>query len=115
MGRRLPRRRYSGIPFQTDQLEQAHLGYHKALPSACDHQAGNDGQGERDLELDGGAFAGPAEDIHDAADFLDVGLHHVQADPAPRNIGYRLRRRQAGLEDQVQRLAITQLLRLFGP
>ena len=104
-----------GISLQADQFEQADLGNHESLAAAGDHQAGNDGQRERNLELDRGAFAGPAEDIDDAADLLDVGLHDVHADAAPGNVGHGLRRRKAGLEDQVQRLAVAQLLRLFGP
>ena len=58
---------------------------------------------------------GPAENIDHAADLLDVGLHHVHADAAAGNVGHGLRGRESGLEDQVQRLAIAQLLRLFGP
>ncbi len=106
---------FRGISFQADQFEQADLGNNEPLAAAGDHQTGNNGQGERDLELDRGAFAGPAEDIHDAADLLNVGLHHVQAHPAPRHVGDGFRRREPGLEDQVQRLAIGQLLPLFGP
>ena len=36
----------------------------------------------------------PAENIDDAADLLNVGLHHVHADAAPGNIGHGLRRRE---------------------
>ena len=104
-----------GIAFQPDQLEQADLRNHESFAAAGDHQAGNDGQRERDLDLDRGAFAGPAEHIDHAADLLDVGLHHIHADPAAGNVGHGLRRRESGQEDQVQRLAIAQLLGLFGP
>ena len=73
---------FRGIALQADQLEQADLGDDEPFPSAGDHQTGNNGQSERDLELDRGAFTGPAEDIDDAADLLNVGLHHIHADAA---------------------------------
>ncbi len=103
------------IPLQPNQLEQTDLGNDEALASAGDHQSGNDGQSERDLELDGGAFAGPAEDIDNAADFLDVGLDHIHADAAPGKVGHRSRHREPGQEDEVQSLAIAQFLSLFRP
>ena len=45
------------ISLQPDQLQQADLGNHEPFAAAGDHQAGNDGQRERDLDLDRGAFA----------------------------------------------------------
>ena len=106
---------FRGIPLQADQLQQAHLRNDEPLPSARDHETWNDGQRERNLELDRGAFARPAENVDHAPDLLDVGLHHIHADPASRDVGNGLRRGESGVEDQVQRLAIAQLLRLFGP
>ncbi len=104
-----------GISLEADQLEQTDLRNDEALASAADHQAGNNGQRERNLQLDCGALAGPVEYIDHAADLLDIGLDDVHADAASGNLGHGLRRRKAGLEDQVQRLAVAQLLRLFRP
>src|SRR5271157_2569114 len=103
------------ISLQTDQFEQADLGDHESFATARDHQAGNDSQREWDFDLDRGAFAGPAEQVDNAADFLDVRLHHIHADPASRNVGDGFRQGEAGQEDQVQGLPIAQPLGLLGP
>ena len=47
-----------GISFQPNQFQQAHLRNHEPFAAACDYQARNDGQRERNPDLDGGAFAG---------------------------------------------------------
>ncbi len=105
----------SGLALQTDQFKQADLRDYETFSAACDHQTGNNRQRERDLELDGGAFAAPAENVYHAAYLLDVGLNHIHADAAPRNISDGFRRGEARQEDQVQRLPIAQLLGLFKP
>ena len=66
-------RQYAGVP--------------AAGAAAPDDQGRDDRQGERNLDFDRGAVAGLALQIHGAADLLDVGLDHVQADAAAGHIG----------------------------
>ena len=106
---------FRGISLEADQLQQTDLGNDEPLPAAGDDEAGNDGQSKRDLELNGGAFTGPAEDVDNAADLLNMGLHDVHADAAAGNIGHALRRGEPGQEDEVESFAIAELLGLFGP
>ena len=97
-----------GGPLQPDQLHQAHLGNDKDLARA-DHVAGavagirtavatgndeprNDGQRQGDFEANRRPLAGPAEDVHHAANPLNIGLHYVHADAASGDVGDGLRR-----------------------
>ena len=106
---------FARIAFQANQFEQAHLRDDEPLARRCViDQAGNDGQRQRDLELDRGALARPAEQIDHAADLLDVGLHHVHAHAAPGDVGDRLGGGESRQEDQVQRLALAQRSGLSG-
>ena len=78
----------------------------KRSPPGGDDEGGNDGQGERDLDLQRSAMTAHAGDIHRAANFFDVGLHDVHADAAPGDVGNCFRRGEAGHEDQVADLAV---------
>ena len=90
------------------------MGNHESFAAAGDDQAGNDGQGERDPDLDRGAFAQPAEHIDHPADLLDVGFHHIHANPTAGKVGHCFRGRKSWEKDKAKRLAIAQLIRLFG-
>ena len=65
------------LGLEPDQLQEADLGDREALAPARDDEGRDDGEGEGDLDLDGGPGVALAEDVHRAADLLDVGLHHV--------------------------------------
>ena len=67
-------------------------------------ERGNDAERERQVEQDAGAFARFARKLDRPADALDVGAHHVHADPASRHLRYRRGGRQSGFEDQPQPL-----------
>ena len=51
-------------------------------------------------------------DVDDAADQLDIGLHHIHADAAAGHRGDRLRRREAGMEDELRHLGVGHLVDL---
>ena len=91
------------LAFEAHQLDQADLRNGEALAAAGDHQRGNDGQGEGNLDLQQRALARGALEIDHAADLLDVGLHHVHADAAAGDVGDLLGGGEARQEDQVQR------------
>ena len=90
-----------GVTLQTDQFKQADLWNHESFPAASYDKAGNDGQGERDPDFNRGAFAAAAEEVDNAADLFDVGLHHIHANAAPGDVGHRLGRGESGEEDQI--------------
>ena len=102
------------LAFEADQFQQADLGDGVAVAAAGDGQGRDDGQGQRDLHLDGGAPPGPALDVDRAADLLDVGPHHVHADAAAGELRHLVRGREAGQEDQVDQLAVAQAGGLLG-
>src|SRR5262249_53451463 len=105
----------SGTPLQPNQFEQTHLRDHEALTSARYHQPRDDREREWNLELHSRALARTAEYVHRAADSFDVALHHIHPYAPSRYVGERLRRRQAGMENQAQRLAFAQFRGLLGP
>jgi hypothetical protein len=72
-----------------------------AFRAAGHGQGGDNGQGERDLELERRAAADRAFDLDGAADLLDIGAHDVHADAAPGEIGHLVRRGKSGLEDEI--------------
>ncbi len=81
-----------------------HLRDGVPLRPALHRQRLDDGQRERDRQPPGGALAEGRVDVDRAADPLDVGLHHVHADTAAGHVGDRLRRGEAGPEQQRQQL-----------
>ncbi len=71
-----------------------------------DRHAVHDGQGQRDLDGEGGALAGGAVDRDRAAHLFEVLLHHVHANAAARELGDLLVGREAGQHDQRVGLAV---------
>ena len=58
-------------------------------------------------------WPGLAEQVHGAADTLDVGSHDVHSNAASGDLGDRLRRGEPRQEDQIDRFAIGEARRLF--
>jgi hypothetical protein len=94
------------VGVQPHEFKQAHLGNGVALPAGRDCQGRDDGQGERDLDLDRRPLARPALEVHGPADLLDVRLHHVHPDPAAREVGDTIGGREARQEHQVDKVAV---------
>jgi len=84
---------------QPHQLQQVHLRNREALPAAGHDQGGNDGQRERNLDLERRTQPGAGAQIDRAPDLLDVRLDHVHADAAARDVGDLLGGGKAGQED----------------
>ena len=68
----------------------------------------DDGQSERQPDLDPGAEAGFAVEFDTATQGLDVAFDHIHAHPAAGEIGDGLRRGEAGFEDELVDLLIRQ-------
>ena len=64
----------------------------------------DDGQGERELEPEGGALAGAGFDLHAALEAVEDALHHVHADTAAGDFGDFLGGAEARAEDEVERV-----------
>ena len=62
-----------------DQLDHIQLRNGETLLRRFDDQGGDDRQGQRDLDQEGGAAAGDRTEFDRAADTLDIGAHHVHA------------------------------------
>ena len=77
-----------------------------AVATAGHDERGDNGQGQRDLDLQGGSLTEPVLNIDRAADFLDVGFDDVHAHAAARNIGHLFGGREPGKKDQVQQFAV---------
>ena len=63
-------------------LAERTLSHRRCIPRKCDHQAGDDSQGERNLDADSGASFLAIGDIDAAPDLLDVGFNYIHADAA---------------------------------
>src|SRR5262249_49400525 len=88
------------LPLDADQLDDADLRDRVAVAGAADDQHLDDRQRQRDADPRRGPQADGALQVDRAADLLDVGLHHVHADAAPREGRHGLGRREARQEDQ---------------
>ncbi len=105
----------AGAPrLQPHQFEQAELRDGEALAAGDHHQRGNDGQGQRNLDLDGCALSRRGMHIHGAADFFHVGFHHIHAHAASGNVRHFFGGGKAGKEDQVENVAVGHARRLVG-
>ena len=74
------------LAFAADQFNQTDLRNGKALAAAGHDQGRDDGQGQGNLDLQQSALAAAALNVDGAADFLDVGFHHIHAHAAPRDV-----------------------------
>src|SRR6266851_3820008 len=88
------------------QLDDADLRDGEFLAGALDDERRDDGEGERDLDDEGRAFAFLALQLDGAADLLDIGAHHIHADAAAGDAGHLARRREPGLEDELLDLLV---------
>ena len=102
------------VRLQPHQLEQANLRDGKALATGVHHEGGNDSQREGNFDLDGGSLAGGGMDIDGAADFFDVGLHHVHADAPSGNIRHFFGGRKTRKENEIENIAVLHACRLLG-
>src|SRR6185503_8762439 len=97
----------------TDQLDHRELRDREAVTGGFDDQRGDDRQRQRDLDGDGGAFAGHRLDVDGATDLVDIGAHHVHADAAAGDRGDGGGGGEAGREDELVDLGFRHLLQ-FG-
>ncbi len=88
------------------ELDDVHLGNSEAVIGDPNDHRGDDGQGERKAQQNGGAKAHLAVQLHMAAQLLGVGAHHIHAHAATRNIRYGFGSGETRHEDQVDDLAI---------
>ncbi|MEZ5284152.1 MAG: hypothetical protein R2712_04945 [Vicinamibacterales bacterium] len=100
------------LGLEADELEQAHLRDGVAIAAGRHHQRRDDGQRQRNLDLERRALAHDALDVHLPADALDVGLDDVHADAAARDVGDLLGRREARQEDELDQVVIAHTARL---
>ncbi len=100
------------LSLEPQQLDEAQLRDREAAVAAADHQRRDDGQGERDLDLDTGPGAQLALHVDGPADALDVGADHVHPDTAAGDVGDLSGGRDARSEDQVDRLTVAHRCRL---
>ncbi|MGY3363705.1 hypothetical protein ACVWZL_000830 [Bradyrhizobium sp. GM2.4] len=94
------------------QLDHGELRDRKAVAGGFHDQRGDDGERQRDLDGDGGAFTGDRLDVDGAADLVDIGAHHVHADAAPRHRGDGGSSGEARGEDELVDLGFAHLLEL---
>ena len=73
----------------------------------------NDRQRERQANRERGAQTSTCLDIDRTVDLLDVGTHHVHADPPSRHVAEPVGGAEAGREDQLHCLRIGQPVRLL--
>ena len=101
------------ISLQPDQFEQTDLGNDESLAAAGDHQPGMMASVRGILILI--VVPSPARLNTSTTPPIFSMLDFTTSMPTPAagNVGHRLRRREAGLKDQVQGLAIAQLSGLF--
>ena len=83
-----------------DEFGDAALRDCEALAGAFDDEGGYDGQGERDLDEEGGAGAGLAVQLDCAADALDVGFDDIHAHASAGDGGDLSGGGEAGVEDE---------------
>ena len=75
----------------------------------ADQQPIDDRQRQRQAQRDLGALAGLTGDIDVAAQRIDRAPHHIHADTAAGDAGDLVRRREAGLHDELEQLAVGRL------
>ena len=102
-----------GVGAGPHQLDHGQLRDRKAVAGGFHDQGRDDGERQRDLDGDGGAFTGHRLDVDGAADLVDIGAHHVHADAAAGDRGDGGRRREARREDELVDLGFGHLLQ-FG-
>ena len=85
----------------------------QALGDAEEHGADN-GQRQRQAQLEGGAAAGMGLDGDAALQLLQGGFHHVHADAASGDFADLLGGAEAGLENEFQGVGLAHPRRLFG-
>ncbi len=78
-----------------------------------DDLAGNNGQGQRQFDRNGGAFAVFRDDVDVAAEFVQVGLDDIHADTAAGDIGDLCRRGKTWEKNDVNLLFLRHQLNLF--
>jgi hypothetical protein len=97
-----------GVPAGAHQLAHAELRDGEALAARPDDHRGDDRQRQRDLDGEGGAAPLDGDQVHLAADLLDVGADHVHADTAAGEVCDRLRGGEARCEDEAVNLGVGQ-------
>ena len=102
-----------GVGARTHQFDHRKLRDGKAVAAGFHDQRRDDRKRQRDLDGDGGAFAGDRLDVDGAADLIDVGAHHVHADAAAGYAGDGRCGREARREDEFVDLRFGHLLQ-FG-
>jgi len=88
------------------QLEHADLRDGETLARGLDDQRRDDGQGERDLDDEGGALAELRLELDGAADLLDVRTDHVHAHTTARDAGHLGCGRETCLKDELHHLLV---------
>ena len=97
------------LPGELDALVHQGEREHEEVAADPHQEALDDGQGERDAHHDPGPLPVHAGDLYGAAQLVDGPLHHVHADPAPRDAGDLLRGGEAGGEDEREELLLGEL------
>ena len=101
-----------GIGARAHQFDHGELRNRKAVAGGFHDQRGDDGERQRNLDGDAGAFAGHRLHVDGAADLVDIGAHHVHADAAPGHAGHGGRGGEARREDEFVDLRFRHLLQI---
>jgi hypothetical protein len=99
---------------QPDQLQDIDLRNGEPLVAALDDQRGNNGERQRQGDLNGRALPWRRLDVDGPAELFNVRANDVHADAAATYVGDLLRRREAGVENQPRRFAVAHAAGLLG-